>query len=71
MRPTILNPLFAGISGLKGIGPRLEKVIAPLLRAQDDKRQAPRVIDLLFHLPVGAIDKRLKCTIQDLPSSGI
>jgi ATP-dependent DNA helicase RecG len=72
MRPTILNPLFADISGLKGIGPRLEKVIAPLLlRAQDDKRQSPRIIDLLFHLPLGAIDRRLKCTIQDLPSSGI
>ena len=61
MRPTILNPLFAGISTLKGIGPRLEKAIAPLLlRAPDDKRQSPRVVDLLFHLPVGSIDRRLK-----------
>jgi ATP-dependent DNA helicase RecG len=71
LRPAILNALFAGVSGLKGIGPRLEKAIAPLLRAPDDRHQAPRVIDLLFHLPVGAIDRRHKCTIQDLPTSGI
>ncbi len=55
MRPPLLNPLFASVSALPGIGPRLEKLYARLLSREDDK---PRIIDLLFHLPAGFVDRR-------------
>lgn len=50
MRPDILNPLFAEVEVLKGIGPQLAK---PLKRLGLE-----RVIDILFHLPVGWIDRK-------------
>jgi len=49
MRPAILNPLFAEVEVLKGIGPQLAK---PLHRLKLD-----RVVDVLFHLPTGWIDR--------------
>jgi ATP-dependent DNA helicase RecG len=55
MRPNVLNPLFAALSALPGIGPRLEQLFARLL-ARDG--EPPRVIDLLFHLPTGFVDRR-------------
>ncbi len=55
MRPPLLNPLFASVSALPGIGPRLEKLYARLLSREDDQ---PRLIDLLFHLPSGFVDRR-------------
>src|SRR5579863_4264209 len=55
MRPPILNPLFASLSALPGIGPKVEKLFGRLL-ARDG--EAARVIDLLFHLPAGFVDRR-------------
>src|ERR1700751_4760818 len=56
MRPPVLNPLFAPLSALPGIGPKLEKVFARLLGRGDG--EPPRLIDLLFHLPSGFVDRR-------------
>ena len=50
MRPEILNPLFAEVEVLKGIGPTLAK---PLKRLGLE-----RVIDILFHLPVSWIERK-------------
>jgi ATP-dependent DNA helicase RecG len=50
MRPDILNPLFAEVEALKGVGPALAK---PLKRLGLE-----RVVDLLFHLPTGWIDRK-------------
>ena len=50
MRPDILNPLFAEVEALKGIGPQLAK---PLKRLGLD-----RVVDILFHLPVSWIERK-------------
>jgi ATP-dependent DNA helicase RecG len=50
MRPDILNPLFAEVEALKGIGPGLAK---PLKRLGIE-----RVVDALFHLPVSWIDRK-------------
>jgi ATP-dependent DNA helicase RecG len=50
MRPDILNPLFAEVEVLKGIGPALAK---PLHRLGLN-----RVVDILFHLPVSWIDRK-------------
>jgi ATP-dependent DNA helicase RecG len=55
MRPPVLNPLFAPVSALPGIGPKLEKLFGRLLGREDEP---PRVIDLLFHLPAGFVDRR-------------
>jgi ATP-dependent DNA helicase RecG len=55
MRPTILNPLFASLASLPGIGPKLEKLYARLLGHDGEP---PRLIDLLFHLPSGLVDRR-------------
>src|SRR5579872_5350122 len=55
MRPQMLNPLFAAVSVLSGIGPKMEKLFARLIAREEDK---PRIIDLLFHLPTGFVDRR-------------
>jgi ATP-dependent DNA helicase RecG len=50
MRPDILNPLFAEIETLKGVGSALAKPLGRL--------KLSRVIDLLFHLPTGVIRRQ-------------
>ena len=61
MRPLVLNPLFASLTSLPGVGPKLEKLYAKLL-----DRDAPRVVDLLFHLPSGAIDRRARPKLNEV-----
>jgi ATP-dependent DNA helicase RecG len=61
MRPPVLNPLFAALTSLSGVGPKLEKLYARLL-----DREAPRVIDLLLHLPSGAIDRRARPKLNEV-----
>jgi ATP-dependent DNA helicase RecG len=60
MRPLILNPLFAALTSLSGVGPRLELLYARLL-----DREAPRVVDLLFHLPSGVVDRRARPKLNE------
>ena len=50
MRPDILFPLFADITSLKGVGPRM----GPLYK----RLCGPHVVDMLWHLPTGLIDRR-------------
>jgi ATP-dependent DNA helicase RecG len=61
MRPPELNPLFASLTSLSGIGPKLETLYAKLL-----DREMPRVVDLLFHLPAGAIDRRARPKLNEV-----
>src|SRR5215468_1259909 len=61
MRPLVLNPLFASLTSLSGVGPKLERLYARLL-----DREAPRVIDLLFHLPSATIDRRARPKLRDV-----
>ena len=63
MRPPVLNPLFATLSALPGIGPKLEKLIDRLLVREGEKA---RVADLLFHLPTGFVDRRNRPTLSDV-----
>jgi ATP-dependent DNA helicase RecG len=60
MRPTSLNPLFAPVTVLPGVGVRTEKLFRRLFDRE------PRVIDLLFHLPTGAIDRRARPKLRDV-----
>src|SRR6476660_1598404 len=49
MRPEILNPLFAEAEALKGVGPQVAKLLKKL--------DLMRVVDLLYHLPTGTIER--------------
>ena len=51
MRPDVLSPLFAALTSLPGIGPKVEKLYARLF----GREHAPRILDLLFHLPAGTL----------------
>jgi ATP-dependent DNA helicase RecG len=62
MRPSLLDPLFAAISALPGVGPKMEKLYRRLLGREDE----PRVVDLLFHMPTGAIDRRDRPKLRDV-----
>ncbi|MCI5076445.1 ATP-dependent DNA helicase RecG [Oricola sp.] len=57
MRPVVLDPLFAPVSVLDGIGPRLAKLTCNLLPVPDAMDE-PRVLALAFHLPHSIIDRR-------------
>jgi ATP-dependent DNA helicase RecG len=63
MRPAILNPLFAPLTSLQGIGPKQEKFYQRLLDRGDSP---PRLIDLLFHLPSGTIDRRARPKLNEV-----
>ncbi len=64
LRPSVLDPLFAPATALSGVGPKLAKALDRLL---GDETHAARVIDLLFHLPTGAIDRRPSESIAEAP----
>jgi ATP-dependent DNA helicase RecG len=55
MRPDLLNPLFRPVTSLAGIGPKLGETLGRLLDAPEGAEA--RVVDLLFHLPIGVIDR--------------
>lgn len=64
MRPSILDPLFAPATALSGVGPKLGKLLDKFL---GDESHDARVIDLLFHLPSGAVDRRPSESIAEAP----
>ncbi|HYX47262.1 MAG TPA: ATP-dependent DNA helicase RecG [Sphingomicrobium sp.] len=49
MRPDVLNPLFTEVDALKGVGPQIAKLLKRL--------RIERVVDLLYHLPTGSIER--------------
>ena len=57
MRPSILNPLFAESTALKGVGPAVARGLKRL--------GLDRVVDLLFHLPVMAIERLAVEAVSD------
>src|SRR3954466_1781464 len=61
MRPDILNPLFAEVEVLKGVGPALAK---PLKRLGLERGG-----DVLFHLPTGWIERKRVETV-DMADAG-
>ena len=70
MRPDILTPLFASATSLKGIGQKLDKLLADFLRPSHAAGETARILDLLFHLPSGLVDRRFRPRIADLPQQG-
>ncbi len=69
MRPAIHDPLFASVSSLPGVGPKVAEFLAKLLDREsvDDCR----VIDLLFHAPSSLIDRREQPGIARAPQGAI
>ena len=61
MRPVLLNPLFAPVTSLSGVGPKQDKLFRYLL----DRGETPRLVDLLLHLPSSVIDRRARPKIRD------
>ena len=57
-RPFALDPLFASIKTLQGVGPKLADLY--------DKLCGPAVIDLLFHMPSNIIDRRYSPKISEV-----
>jgi ATP-dependent DNA helicase RecG len=58
MRPTLLDRLFAPVTVLPGIGPQLGRLF--------ERAAGPLVVDLLWHLPVGLVDRRAAPSIGAL-----
>ncbi|KQY20173.1 ATP-dependent DNA helicase RecG [Rhizobium sp. Root483D2] len=69
MRPSLLDPLFAPLNSLPGIGPKAGDLYARLLGREsiDDCR----VIDLVFHAPHSLIDRRHQPGIARAPQGVI
>ncbi|MEM7236298.1 MAG: ATP-dependent DNA helicase RecG, partial [Pseudomonadota bacterium] len=55
-RPEILFPLFADVTSLSGVGPKIGEALAKLGLSS--------VRDILFHLPSSAIDRRLRHDVR-------
>jgi ATP-dependent DNA helicase RecG len=62
MRPPLLNPLFATVRSLKGVGPKVEGLLNKLVAPRQENAHA-RAIDLLWHLPVAVVDRSLSPSI--------
>src|SRR6202171_2198598 len=61
MRPALLNPLFAPVTTLPGVGPKQDRLLRYLL----GRDEAPRLVDLLLHLPASVLDRRARPKIRD------
>jgi ATP-dependent DNA helicase RecG len=62
MRPALLNPLFAPVTTLAGVGPKQDRLFRYLL----GRDETPRLVDLLLHLPASVIDRRARPKIRDV-----
>jgi len=57
MRPELLYPLFQPIESLKGVGPRVAPLVTRLM--------GPKVVDALWHLPSGIVDRRYRPRVTE------
>ena len=70
MRPSELYPWFTPVSSLKYVGPAITQALVRLLRPTREVEEVltrePVLRDLLLHLPVGALDRRIVTAIADI-----
>jgi len=81
MRPIILNSLFARISTIKGVGdkavPFFRNLLSPKNYESTDVEEVeksepvPKVIDLLYHLPSGIIDRTKTIRLSETKSGDL
>ncbi len=62
-RPFVLDPLFASVQTLPGVGPRSVRLY--------EKLCGPKISDLLWHLPTGIIDRRFSPKVVEAPQGRI
>jgi ATP-dependent DNA helicase RecG len=63
VRPEILYPVFAPVTSLPGVGPRIGKLIERLAGAH--------LVGLYWHLPSGIIDRRFAPKVAEAPAGTI
>ena len=63
MRPAVLNPLFADITVLPGVGPKMAALIG--------RAAGPRVVDLVLTAPASLIDRSFQPSVADAPAGRI
>jgi ATP-dependent DNA helicase RecG len=63
LRPEILFPLYAPVTTLSGVGPRLSKLF--------ERLAGPAVVDLLWHVPTAIIDRRFAPKVREAPAGAI
>jgi ATP-dependent DNA helicase RecG len=69
MRPALLDPLFASLNSLPGVGPKAGELYARLFGRESV--EDCRVVDLLFHAPFSLIDRRNQPGIALAPQGAI
>ncbi len=57
MRPAILNPLFADVTALPGVGPKIAALIS--------KVAGPRIVDLILTPPINVVDRSKRPKIAE------
>ena len=62
-RPDVLFPLFAELTSLDGVGPKVAKLF--------ERIEIARPVDLLLTLPVAGIDRSLKSSIREAQLPGV
>ena len=63
MRPKVLFPLFAPVTRLPGVGPKIGEAVSRIA--------GPNVVDLLWHLPNGIVDRRFAPSAVDAPAGAV
>ncbi|MBI1181772.1 MAG: ATP-dependent DNA helicase RecG [Alphaproteobacteria bacterium] len=63
MRPEILFRLFASVTTLPGVGPRVAKLV--------ERVAGEKVVDLCWHLPTGVVDRRFNPNIAEAPAGRV
>ncbi len=63
MRPAILNPLFADITALAGVGPKIAALI--------NRAAGPRVVDLVLTSPISIVDRSLQPSVAAAPAGKV
>ena len=59
MRPEILNPVFADVTALPGVGPKIAAMIGRVAGS--------RIVDLILTLPINMIDRSARPKIAEAP----
>jgi ATP-dependent DNA helicase RecG len=63
LRPALLNGLFAPVTTISGIGPQLGRLV--------ERAAGKLIVDLLWHLPTGIVDRRASPSVTQLENGSI
>jgi ATP-dependent DNA helicase RecG len=63
VRPALLDRLFAPVTTLSGVGPQLGRLI--------ERAAGALIVDLLWHLPSGIVDRRAAPSVTELEDGSI